>query len=438
MRRTHCNTCLSSRKPPREQFGCWTDDVWRTVFAGHGILARTVRSRSLRAGLIVTAITVLLGFGVAEAAVRWKQPVPVGELLPLPFQPIDYDRLAVGDSYLWFDQDLGWSQRPGARAVDDGIVYQANGAGFRADREYRPEPPPGVRRLAAFGDSFTHCDEVNLQDCWTARLEAAWERSEVLNFGIQASAPDQGWLRYQRDGRPYHPCAVLVGFQVENVNRVVNRYRPFYSPRSGVAFSKPRYVLEGAGLRLLPNPVAGPGQLDDPAWVERTLGPDDFWYFPGLFAPSPLDRLMLARLTRSALYRQHRTTLEGERTENRPNGRAYTPEDERFQVSGRVLVQFAREVQTDGATPVVLFFGQRDEVVSVRHDQPKEYQPLLDWLAAEEIPVLDVTDDLAREANRVGTDTLFARNGHYSRRGNQTIGTALAQRLPRLTSATCG
>jgi len=397
-----------------------------------------VRSRSLRTGLLVAAITVLLGVGLAEAAVRRLQPVPETELLPFPFHPLAVERLDAGDSYLRFDPDLGWSQRPGARAVDDGIVYQANGGGFRSDREYSPEPPPGVRRLAAFGDSFTHCDEVSLQDCWTARLEATWERSEVLNFGIQASAPDQGWLRYQRDGRPYRPCAVLIGFQVENVNRVVNRYRPFYAPQSGVAFSKPRFVLEGDGLRLLPNPASGSGQLDDPAWVERELGPNDFWYFSGMFAPRPLDSLMLARLGRSALYRQHRSTIEGSKSDERPNGNAYTPEDERFRVSGRLLVQFASEVRADGATPVVLFFGQRDEVVSVRHRQPKEYQPLLDWLAAEQIPTVDVTDDLAREANRVGADTLFARNGHYSRRGNQAVSVALAQRLPRLTAPTCG
>ena len=397
-----------------------------------------MRSRSLRAGLLVAAITVLLGLGLAEAAVRRVQPVPESALLPFPFHHVEIARIAARDSYLRFDPELGWSQGPGARGVDDGVVFQANEAGFRADREYTLEPPPGVRRVAAFGDSFTHCDEVSLQDCWTSRLEAAWDHSEVLNFGIPASAPDQGWLRYQRDGRPYRSCAVLVGFQVENVNRVVNRYRPFYAPQSGVALSKPRFVLEGDGLRLLPNPVSGPGQLDDPTWVERTLGPNDFWYFPGMFAPSPLDNLMLARLTRSAMYRQHRASIEGPKSDERPNGRAYTPEDERFQVSGRVLVQFAREVQADGATPVVVFFGQRDEVVAVRHRQPKEYQPLLDWLAAERIAALDVTDDLAREANRVGADTLFARNGHYSRRGNQVIGAALAQRLPRLTAATCG
>ena len=397
-----------------------------------------MRSRSLRAGLLVATITVLLGVGLAEAAVRRLQPVPETELLPFSFQPIQIERMAAGDSYLRFDPDLGWSQRPGARVVDDGIVYQANGAGFRSEREYSLEPPPGVRRLAAFGDSFTHCDEVGLEDCWTTRLESSWERSEVLNFGIQASAPDQGWLRYQRDGKPYRSCAVLVGFQVENANHVVNRYRPFYSPRSGVAFSKPRFVLEGDGLRLLPNPVTGPGQLDDPAWVERTLGPNDFWYFPGMFAPSPLDNLLLGRVTRSAIFRQHRSRIEGSKSEERPNGRAYTPEDERFQISGRLLTQFAREVQADGATPIVLFFGQHNEVVSLRHRQPKEYQLLLDWLAAEQIAVVDVTDDLAREANRVGADALFARNGHYSRRGNQVVGAALTQRLPRLTSATCG
>jgi hypothetical protein len=152
-----------------------------------------VRSRSLRAGLIVTAITVLLGLGVAEAAVRWIQPVPVSELLPFPFHHVEIARLANRESYLRFDADLGWSQEPGAHAVDDGIVFEANEAGFRADHEYSVEPLPGVRRLEAFGDSFIHCDEVSYQDCWTSRLEGAWERSEVLNFGIPASAPDQGW-----------------------------------------------------------------------------------------------------------------------------------------------------------------------------------------------------------------------------------------------------
>lgn len=387
--------------------------------------------------LVTVLVTVSLVMAGTEIGVRWYGPVAPANLLPFPIRHAELARLAVGDTYIRFDQVLGWSQRPATRTLDDGIEFAANAAGFRSDREYAQTPPLGVSRVAAFGDSFIHCDEVQYQDCWTTRLESAWNGSEVLNFGIPAGAPDQGWLRYRRDARPLVPCAVLIGFQVENVNRVVNRYRPFYASSSGIALSKPRFVLDGDGLRLLPNPAESVDQLADPAWVERRLGLDDFWHYPGMFAPSGLDNLMLSRLVRTALYRQHRAGIEGPISDERPNGDAYQPQDERFQVSGRLLREFAREVQADGATPVVVFFGQKAEVTSVRHRAPKEYQPLLDWMASEQIPVIDVTSDLAREANRSGVDTLFARNGHYSRRGNQVVSAALAERLPKLTAATC-
>ncbi len=390
----------------------------------------------LRRKLLIVVLTVAIGLVCAEATVRLFGPVPPADLLPFRVRQDDVTRLFAGDTYMQFDRDLGWSQRPGARVIDDGIVFQSNVAGFRAPREYDLQPPASGRRIAAFGDSFTHCDEVNVEDCWSERLAAAWDGSEVLNFGVPAGAPDQGWLRYQRDARAYQPCAVLIGFQVENVNRVVNRYRPFYAPGTGIVSSKPRFVVEGTELRLLPNPVTESEQLNDLAWVERTLGPHDFWYYPGMFAPSTLDDLVLVRLTRTAVYQRHRAAVEGGNDERR-TGRAYSPEDERFQVSGRLLVEFARSVEADGATPVVIVFGQKHEVVAVRHREAKESQPLLDWLAAERIATIDATNDLAREANRIGVEPLFARNGHYSRRGNQIVGERLAERLPALTRATC-
>jgi len=343
----------------------------------------------------------------------------------------------VPDSYGRFDARLGWSIGRSASTIDDGILFRSNDGGFRADREYDREPTVGIRRVAAFGDSFVHCDEVNYEDCWTRRLEQSWDRAEVLNFGIPGGAPDQGWLRYERDGRPYQPCAVLIGFQVENVHRVVNRYRPYYAPRSGIALSKPRFVLDGDGLRLLPNPATSITMLNDPYWVDQNLGPNDFWYFRGMFAPQPFDDLILVRLLRTALYNQQRTAIRGKVDAGHPNGHAYSANDERFQVAGRVLIQFARDVTAADATPVVVIFGQKGEVTSSRHKEPKEYQPLLDWLESERVVTIDVTDDLAKEANRAGVDSLFARGGHLSRRGNDVVGRALAARLPRLTAATC-
>jgi len=386
-----------------------------------------------RVALSVLLSTLLLGLVGAEAGLRLFEPIPPTELLPLPQQQHDQPPGdAAPSGYLRFDPYLGWSVAPSARSVDDGVVYASGAGGFRADREYASETPGGVARVAAFGDSFVHCDEVSYADCWTRRLEDAWPGSEILNFGVPGSAPDQGLLRYQRDGEPYHPCAVVIGFMVENVNRVVNRYRPFYAPGSGIALSKPRFVLDGSGLRLLPNPVTSPVMLNDPRWVEDHLGPDDFWYYRGMFAPEPLDALMLFRLAQTAMFREERREIK-----EAGNARAYSADDERFQVSARLLVEFAGVVRANGASPVVVVFGQKDEVVAARHRDPKTYQPLLDFLAMEGIPEVDVTDALGREANRVGVDSLFSRGGHYSPRGNAAVATDLARRIPGLVASTC-
>ena len=76
----------------------------------------------------------MLGLVGAEIAFRVLEPVPRAQLLPLPYPNSDVASLVVGDTYIRFDTELGWTTGPGASAVDDGILYRANAAGFRAER----------------------------------------------------------------------------------------------------------------------------------------------------------------------------------------------------------------------------------------------------------------------------------------------------------------
>jgi hypothetical protein len=388
--------------------------------------------------LVAICAGLATAFMVAEVGLRLAQPIPPHQLLPFPYKLNELRRFVNGTAgYFRFDAQLGWSLAPNWRIESDGVLSETNEAGLRAEREYPPEPPPGVRRLAAFGDSFVHCDEVNLEDCWTSGLEEAWPGTEVLNFGVPVYGPDQAWLRYERDGRAYRPCAVLIGYMVENINRVVNRFRPFYIPEANLILSKPRFVPDGDGLRLLPNPVTGPAMLADPRRVEAMLGPDDYWYFPGTFVANPLDVSYVVRVVRTAAYRRHIAERGGIDYYVQRFDHLYRVDQEAYQVAGRVLIQFARRVRQDGATPVVVVFARQAEVLDLRDRGVKVHQPLLDWLGREGIPAIDVTDRLAAEAQRIDVDALFASRGHYNKEGNGLVAATLARRLPELTAATC-
>jgi hypothetical protein len=256
-----------------------------------------------------------------------------------------------------------------------------------------------------------------------------------MNFGVSGFAPDQAWLRYQRDGRAYQPCAVLIGYMVENVNRVVNRFRPFYQPDTGITLGKPRFVVRDGRLDLLPIPAKTVNDYADPAWVEREFGPNDFWYYPGLFAGSILDTSHFVRLGRTTAYQRKFAALRDDNEEASDIGWAYAPGSEGLDVAARILVEFAREVKAHGATPVVLIFGRKSDVIAMRHNEKKVYEPLLQRLEAADVPVLDLTERLFQASRDGGVDRLIDK--HYRARGNQVVAEALSRRLPRMTSDTC-
>src|SRR4051794_2044350 len=167
----------------------------------------------LRRVLLVT-MGLLMGLIFAEIGLRIAAPVKAADLLPFPYDRSGLDKIADGQTYIAFDQQLGWSIAPSMVGVAPKATYRSNAEGIRALREYSPRPPETGPRIAAFGDSFTHCDDVENDECWTSQLESSTPGLEVMNFGVSGFAPDQAWLRYQRDGKAYQPCAVTIGYMV--------------------------------------------------------------------------------------------------------------------------------------------------------------------------------------------------------------------------------
>jgi hypothetical protein len=381
------------------------------------------------------AFGLIVGLVCTEIFLRVRPPIPAEDVLPFALREDDLERIIEGDAYIRFDPVLGWAATESSARRDGKITYQTNSAGMRSDHEIPIERTPGVTRLASFGDSFTFCDEVNNSECWATQLERESPGTEVLNFGVPAYGPDQAWLRYQRDGAQYQPCGVIIGYMVENIHRVVNRFRPFYRPETGIVLSKPRFLWDGNQLQLLPNPISSPEMIEDLRWVESTLGPNDPWYYQGMFEGGPLDLLQSVRLAKTVAYQRRLGYGTEDGDLSKRLGWAYQPDQEGFQVASNVLIGFANDVRAHGASPVVVVFPRKEEVINMRDLKTKAHAPLLDKLASAGIPTIDVTDILLRQSRGRGVDSLIDK--HYTARGNKAVGEALAQQLPSLMAPTC-
>jgi hypothetical protein len=150
-----------------------------------------------------------------------------------------------------FDDAIGWSLVPGARAVSKStgqpIEYAINAAGFR-DRDFPLEKPAGVFRILVVGDSHAFGFGVPLDKHFTKLLEGYFTNVEVMNLGVSGYGVDQELLFLRDTGFAYHPDLVVA-------------YVPHYADSRHVrdkvwGMGKPRFLLENGELVLTNRPVA--------------------------------------------------------------------------------------------------------------------------------------------------------------------------------------
>jgi hypothetical protein len=329
-------------------------------------------------------------------------------------------QIADTSSYMVFDRELGWTIRPNGNKPQ----YKANSKGLRATREYDLNVAPGTVRVGAFGDSFTHASGVPTGFTWEEKLEEMLPGFEVINFGIPGSDPGQALLRYRREGKAYHSDVVLIGMMSENINRMVNTFRPFYFPRSGLPFGKPRFALQGGRLVLLKNPVRSIDEyreiLRDPeTWLPR-LGEHDYFYRRNNrrsrfdFLPS----VRFARVIGDQYFNQPIFQPDG----------LYNTQSEAYRVTLRVLDQFYREALANDSLPILVMYPQRKDLRRRRGGSPVTYQPLLDELRRRGYRVIDLEDGFHRYDPRMETMNKFL---HYPETGNQMAARWIHEELVR-------
>jgi lysophospholipase L1-like esterase len=141
-----------------------------------------------------------------------------------------------------------------------GYLLEANASGFRSNRPFQAAAVPGLRRVLVFGDSFTAGDAVANQQRYSDVLETMLPGTEFYNFGLSSTGTDQQYLAWREFARDIEHDAVVIAVFVENVRRVVARFRPHRDAEGRERlYAKPYYTLEAGKLQLHQVPPAAEG-----------------------------------------------------------------------------------------------------------------------------------------------------------------------------------
>ena len=327
------------------------------------------------------------------------------------------------DSIVTYHEVLGWAPRPGSESANG--MYRYNSQGIRSPvPAYSGSPGEGVFRIALFGDSFTHGDDVPFEHSFGAVLEQklneAGRSAEVLNFGVGGYGIDQAMLRFKQQGAAFAPHLVVFGFQPENLKRNLNLLRPLYDPRSGLPFSKPRFILTDTGLSLINVPVLPPEMLADTLrdFDDWELRPHEYFYDPIDFQTSWWQY--------SKLFATVVDLKADPRNEWLLKRIIFTEGTREQQLGWGVIQAFGQEVAAVGARFLIVHLPSHPEMELRAGLGRWTYQTFLDALDGE-YDVVHPEAALIQAAGDGGYGEIFA--GHFNEKGNRIIAEAIFSHL---------
>ncbi len=336
-----------------------------------------------------------------------------------------------------FDPHLGWVRRPNSSGIENGqngpVTFHIDSVGSRTNT-FDKSPPV----IAAFGDSYAFCRQVEDNETWEAQLSQQ-EGFGVLNFGVGNYGVDQALLRYEGMTLPDTVRVVVMGFVPETICRVQSYWKHYLEFGNTFAF-KPRFILDSEGrLILLENLVRS---AEDFAGFQEKLPEirqaDGFYEkkfrshqfrFPYTFSlmRNPLKQSMLisAVAVRGAL---RALGISSHRIENFPftlvmkNNlrdayRLYS-DSKSTNLLSAILLRFKEEAQRRGHTPLVVVMPQLLDL-RLNKNKTAPYQGYFSDLALQ-LPVLDLTEKFIN----TGFEKLYINDqygGHLSADGNRLV-----------------
>jgi hypothetical protein len=267
--------------------------------------------------------------------------------------------------------------------------------------------------IDVYGDSFTWGSEVRDEDAWAGRLSDLL-KCRVRNFGVAGYGSDQAYLRFLNTKQ--HSSVVFLDHWSDNILRNVNQFRNFLAPGPEYGF-KPRFVLRGAELSLIPLPSVPEGAvqafLDKP---QRAL--HDEFFLPN----SPWGPLIASFPYSWSLVRSYDNWMIRAKLKRQPiYAGFYSPEhpSHALALTSALLTDFYSKASAQGIRAVVILIPACRDFAEKKRLGAFPYEPLTRGLREAGVRFLDMGELIATRYHDDFRRLFVTCAGHFNAQGNQ-------------------
>lgn len=295
-----------------------------------------------------------------------------------------------------YDPQLGWVNIPGYRNdhfYGSGRRMQINSQGFRNDKDFSVEVPPGKVRAVCSGDSFTLGFDMDNNKTWCQELVSMDPRLETINMGQGGYGIDQAYLWYARDGQKFQHQLLLFAFVLDDFGRM--EMERLYG-----VYDKPVLQLKGDMLEVTHMPVP---KTPKTVRILRTAQS----YLPG-FRFYQLGLLLLKKVSEKL-----------NKESNHEN-----PKEDFKPVFLKIVDELNKINEAKESTLVLIFLPRNEDLLATSSD------PMRRWVGEEagkrDIVYLDLIEDFRLMGREIARPYF---SGHYSEKGNEVVAGLIYNRL---------
>lgn len=270
----------------------------------------------------------------------------------------------------------------------------------------------------AFGDSFTFGTEVSDKDTWPYKLEEI-SHAPVLNFGMPGYGIDQIYWMFEEKSARLNSKYVIFGFISDDIRRAqTNFWRFNYHLKNAIpTLTKPVYVRDESGFKLMPNPVQSIEELPnllDTAFISKLMETDpvrgknrnpSFSF--------PYSRLIFNEVILSELMSDPLETV-WKNSENQ-------------ELLKFILSHFSSSAAARKNIPIVVLFPDFSLVNAYSKDKPSVQMASNTFFRICEELNLKCLLPLEIFKEKKQTDSYFLAGGHYNAETNQEIAKAVQE-----------